>query len=119
MKVSKMKQKLCLLMLAALVVMLAYPVCAMTITMANPQGITERDILVYNSTGQLQGFYNSTSVIPLNGSEDYIFSMKPMQVNVFEDPLAWLTADAFPFVQTYATALLVIAVIVLWLRGGR
>ena len=87
--------------------------------MANPNGIAERDILVYNSTGQLQGVFNSTSTIPLNGSEDYIFSMKPLQTNPLEDPVDWLVNDAFPFIQTYVTALLIMAVVVLWLRGGK
>jgi hypothetical protein len=96
-----MKPKIIILTLLVLMALAMIPVQAMYITMANPQGITERDILVYNSTGQLQGIYNSTSTIALNGSEDYIFSMKPMQTNLLEDPASWLDNAAIPFLQTY------------------
>jgi hypothetical protein len=92
------------------------PSTAQYITMANPQGIAERDILVYNSTGQLQGVFNSTSTIPLNGSEDYIFSMKPLQTNPLEDPQDWLTNNFFPYIQTYVTALLIGVFLIYLLR---
>jgi hypothetical protein len=113
-----MKQKLCLLMLAALVVMLAYPVCGQTILMANPSGIAERDIAVYYPNGTMQGLWNSTSTIVLDSSSDYIFTMKPLQTNPLEDPGNWLTSNVFPFVSTNVLALLVIIVLAaVWYRG--
>jgi hypothetical protein len=93
-----------LLVLMALAMM---PVQAQYITMANPAGIAERDILVYNSTGSLQGVYNSTSTIELNGSQDYIFSMKPLSTNPMEDPGDWLNSVAFPFITSNLIAIIV------------
>jgi|WetSurMetagenome_2_1015567.scaffolds.fasta_scaffold22087_2 hypothetical protein len=107
MKTKKMLKKLrsnqimiLLVLLAITILIVIPPARANYITMANPQGIAERDILVYNATGQLQGLYNSTSTIELNGSQDYIFSMKPLQTNPFEDPADWLVHTAFPFMQS-------------------
>ena len=114
-----MKHKMiliCLLVLCALAVGTAG---AQYITMANPNGIAERDILVYNSTGQLQGVFNSTSTIPLNGSEDYIFSMKPLQTNPLEDPTTWLTDNAFPFVQSNIVGLMIIVVLAAMWAGRK
>jgi hypothetical protein len=92
------------------------PVQAMNITMANPSGITERDIIVYDSAGQLYGFYNSTSTISINGTEDYIFSLKPMQSNPMEDPGDWMTNDAIPFVTSNVTYIIIMVFLaMLWL----
>ena len=93
-----------LLVLMALAMM---PVQAQYITMANPAGIAERDILVYNSTGALQGVYNSTSTIELNGSQDYIFSMKPLSVNPMEDPTDWLVNRMFPLIESNLAAVII------------
>jgi hypothetical protein len=115
-----MKQKLCLLMLLALIVMVAIPACAFTITMANPGGIAERDIIVYFPNGTMQGFYNSTSVIDLDVNSSYIFAMKPLSVNPLEDPADWLKTIVFPFVQTNVLALLVIIILAaIWWKGGK
>jgi hypothetical protein len=110
-----MKQKLCLLMLASLVLMLAYPVCGQTILMSNPMGSSERDIAVYYPNGTMQGLWNSTSTIVLDNSSDYIFAMKPMQTNPLEDPGVWL-ANSFAFVGSnmiYILAIVFLATI--WL----
>ena len=111
-----MKPKIIILTLLVLMVLAMIPVQAMNITMANPSGIAERDILVYDSAGQLYGFYNSTSTISINGTEDYIFSMKPLQSNPLEDPGDWLTNNSIPFVTSNATYLiLMIFLAMLWL----
>ena len=94
-------------MLLMLIALAAIPVQAQTITMSNPAGIAERDILVYDSTGHLQGFYNSTSVITLNSSQDYVFMMKPVRTNPLEDPRDWLS-DSFSFIQSNAMVLIAI-----------
>ena len=104
-------KKLCLLALIALIAMIAMPTTAQTITMANPSGIAERDIMVYHANGTLSGFYNSTSVITLDGTQDYIFTLKPMRTNPFEDPGGWLTDEFFPFFQTNITVLIIIGMI--------
>ena len=113
-----MKQ-LTLPVIVLMALLLVIPAQAQYITMANPQGIAERDILVYNSTGQLQGVFNSTSTIPLNGTEDYIFSMKPLQTNPFEDPADWLTNTAFPFLQSQIIGIVILLVsIAIYRKGG-
>lgn len=102
-----MKRILCLTLLV-LMALAMIPVQAMNITMANPSGIAQRDIIVYDSTGQLYGFYNSTSTISVNGTEDYIFSMKPLQTNPLEDPGDWMTNVAFPFIASNVVSLIVL-----------
>ena len=106
-----MKQKLMIIALIALMAFVMMPVQAMNITMANPNGIAERDIIVYDSAGQLYGFYNSTSTISVNGSEDYIFSMKPLQTNPLEDPIDWLDNVAFPFVTSNVIGIFIIVLL--------
>ena len=109
-------KRLCLLALIALLVLMVMPTTAQTITMANPSGIAERDIIVYYANGTMQGFYNSTSVITLDSAQDYIFTLKPMRTTPLEDPDNWLTNEAFPFVQTYFIPLIVLVVLLAYLR---
>jgi hypothetical protein len=109
-----MKRILCLTLLV-LMALAMIPVQAMNITMANPSGIAQRDILVYDSAGQLYGLYNSTSTISINGTEDYVFSMKPMQTNPMEDPADWLTNNSIPFVTSNVTYIIIMIVLAaLW-----
>lgn len=111
-----MKHKLTIIALIALMAFVLMPVQAMNITMANPSGIAQRDIIVYDSLGQMYGFYNSTSTISLNGTEDYIFSMKPMQSNPMEDPADWLVNNSIPFIQSNVTYILIMIILAaIWL----
>ena len=112
-------RKLCLLALIALMVLMVMPAQAQTITMANPSGIAERDIIVYYANGTMQGFYNSTSVITTDGTQDYIFTMKPQRTNALEDPRDWLMNEAFPFVQSNFIAIIVLVVALSILVGRR
>ena len=102
-----MKPKIIILVLLILVMLSAVPVQAQTITMANPGGIAERDMIVYNTDGTMQGYYNSTSVITLNGSLDYIFTMKPVSSNVLDDPGDFLSSS-FDYVQTNVIPIVII-----------
>lgn len=92
----------------AIMAIIILPIQAMTITFANPNGIAERDYMIYNSTGQMVAFVNSTSVVTLDDGVDYIFMMKPVQTNPLEDPTDWLTNTAFPFLQSNVIAILLI-----------
>lgn len=94
-----MKKKLLSIALVLAILLVLVPANAQTITMANPAGIAERDIIVYWPNGTMYGFYNSTSVISLDPGSDYIFTMKPLQVNPLEDPGDWMTSVAFPFLS--------------------
>ena len=89
------------------IVMIAAPASAQNITFANPNGMSERDILIYDAQGQLYGLYNSTSTASINGSQDYVFAIKPLQVNPLEDPGDWMVNDAFPFVQSNLAVIIV------------
>jgi hypothetical protein len=103
----------------AFMIIFAQPVQAgysMTLTMSNPSGITERDIIVYFPNGTMQGYYNSTSVITLDTNESYIMAMKPVQTNPFDDPGDWLTNTFIPLVQSNAGfIILMVFLAMLWL----
>jgi hypothetical protein len=107
---------LTLLVLMALAMMPVYAGYSMTLTMSNPSGITERDIIVYFPNGTMQGYYNSTSVITLDTNESYIMAMKPLQSNPMEDPGDWLTNNAIPFVTSNVTYIVIMVFLaMLWL----
>jgi len=114
-----MKPKIIILTLLVLMALAMIPVQAgyeMTLTMSNPSGISERDILVYFPNGSLQGFYNSTSVITLDTNESYIMAMRPMKTNPIEDPGTWLSNDFIPLVTSNAAAIiLMVFLAMLWL----
>ncbi len=95
-----------ILVIGIMAMALLSPVQAQTITMANPSGVAERDIIVYWPNGTMQGFYNSTSVITLDSTSDYIFTMKPLSTNPLEDPGDWLNTG-FTFIQSNTIPLLV------------
>jgi hypothetical protein len=108
---------LCLMALLAIIVL---PVQAFTITFANPNGLAERDYMIYNSTGQMVAFVNSTSVVELDTAQDIVIMMKPVQTNPFEDPAAWLTDDAFPYFKTnWIPIILIFAAVGVLLYGRR
>lgn len=110
---------MCIAILGIGIEVLIIPAHAQTITMANPLGVTERDIIVYWPNGSMQGYYNSTSVITLDNSSDYIFTMKPLSLNPLEDPAEWLETNAFPFVQTNILGLVIIIILIaIYRRGG-
>jgi hypothetical protein len=93
------------------------PASAVQIVMSNPGGMAERDIVVfYGGNGTMQGFYNSTSTIDLDANSSYLFMMKPIQTNPFDDPADWLFNSVIPAVQTYALALLFIAFLIMYVR---
>jgi hypothetical protein len=100
-----MIKKLMFIMLITLMVLSA-SVQAQTITMANPGAISERDIIVYHPNGTMYGYFNSTSVITLDGNQDYIFTMKPLGANPLEDPGNFLF-DFFTYLATNVIALMI------------
>ena len=105
-----------LLVVIVIAILMIPHATAQTITMANPSGIAERDIIVYYANGTMQGFYNSTSVISLDGATDYIFTLKPMRTTPLEDPGDWLTNEALPFAQTYFVPLIALVFLIALLR---
>ena len=111
-----MKTSLMIVALAALVFLVAMPVQAQTITMSNPGGIAERDIAVYWPNGTMYGYYNASSVITLDNTSDYLFTMKPVSSNLMEDPVDWMTNTAFPFIQTNIIGIFVLVVLAAYWR---
>jgi hypothetical protein len=102
-----MKKQIIVIMLLMLIALTAIPVSAQTITMANPGGVAERDIIVYYPNQTMYGYFNSTSVITLDGATDYIFAMKPIGANPLEDPGDFLSG-IFTYMQTNVIALMII-----------
>lgn len=115
-----MKPKILMIMILALVLMAIVPVqAAQTIQMANPDSTGQRDIIVYYHNGTLYGSYNTTSLIPVDTTNDsYIFVLKPQGNNIIDDPGDWLTGTAFPFVKTNIIAILLIFAAIGILVGG-
>ena len=101
-----MKQKFLVISLLVLMALAMIPAHAQTITMANPGGIAARDIIVYWPNGTMLGLYNSTSVIEVENTSDYIFAMRPLHTNLLEDPGDWMNNTAFPFIQTNAVPII-------------
>jgi hypothetical protein len=114
-----MKPKTIILTLLVLMAVAMIPVSAMTITMANPSGVSERDILVYYFNGTAVGLYNSTSMIVIpDPTVDYIFTTKPLNSNPLEDPADFLVNVAFPFVQTNILGLVIMLILIaIWRKG--
>jgi hypothetical protein len=106
-----MKNGLMIIALVALVLMTAMPAQARTITMSNPGGIAERDIVVYWSNGTMYGYYNASSVITIDNESDYLFTMKPLSSNPLEDPTDWLGNTAFPFVTSNVIGIFLIVLL--------
>src|SRR5512133_2643718 len=102
-----MKLNVALIALLALVALVTMPVQAQTITLSNPGAIAERDIMVYFPNGTMQGFYNSTSVIEIDNTSDYIFTMKPLSSNFIDDPGDYLVNTALPFITNNVAPLVV------------
>jgi hypothetical protein len=106
-----MKNGLMIIALVALVLMAAMPAQARSITMSNPGGIAERDIVVYWPNGTMYGYYNSSSVITIDNESDYLFTMKPLSSNPLEDPTDWLGNTAFPFVTSNVIGIFLIVLL--------
>jgi len=106
-----MNKQTIILTLLVLIALAVFPVQANTITLANPGGIAERDIIVYHPNGTMYGYYNSTSVITLVDGDSYIFSMKPMSTTPLDDPGDWLSS-LIAWANTNAVVLFFIAVLI-------
>jgi len=103
--------KIIFIALIALVLMMATPTSAYSITMANPDSGYEKDLAVYFPNGTMQGFYNTTSVITLpDDGMSYTFALKPQSNNLIDNPMSWLTNYAFPFVRNNFIAIILIVV---------
>ena len=111
-----MKNSLMLIAVVALIFLAAMPAQARTITMSNPGGIAERDIVVYWPNGTMYGYYNSSSVITIDNETDYFFTMKPVSSNLLEDPVDWLSNTAFPFVTSNVIGIFVLVVLAAYWR---
>jgi hypothetical protein len=93
-----------------LILITAMPVQANTITLANPDGTGNRDVMVYYANGTFYGLYNMTSVITTDTTNNsYIFTFKPQGNNLIDDPGDWLTNTAFPYVRTNIIAIVIMA----------
>jgi len=106
------------ILMAILVVLLLPHANAQTITMANPDNVGQRDIMVYWSNGSLYGLYNTTSIITLDNTSDYLFTLKPQGNSWIDDPTDWLGNHAYPYVVSNMIPLIVIFAFLGILIGG-
>lgn len=115
-----MKPNFMLIALMALILLSVIPAQAVqTIQMANPSATSERDILVYNSSGHLVGTYNTTSLIPIDANTSYIFTLKPQYSNPLDDPVGWLNT-MLAYLTTHAIEIIVAAFLLgLFFAGAR
>jgi len=103
--------KIMFIALMALVMLAVMPVQGWTVQMSNPDGVAQRDVIVYYPNGTLWGSYNTTSLIDLGvigNTSSFIFMLKPQYVNMLDDPANFLD-QAFVFVSTNAIQIFVIA----------
>jgi len=115
-----MKKQVLLLTITTLllIAVMTIPASAQTIQMANPNALSQQDIVVYNYNGTLYGQYNTTSLITLADGTNYIFTLKPQYANPLDDPVTWLQTS-FSYVSTYATPLIIIIFLIGLLYLGR
>ncbi len=82
----------------------------MTIAMSNLDHGSSTEILVYSPDNTYLGTYNTTDLISLDDSQDYIFVLKPEQQHWFDNPLntvEWIGLET-PTVLSYALWILVV-----------
>jgi ABC-type sugar transport system permease subunit len=101
------------LLFILLLLFLCFPgAMAQTISFADPDTTTHRDVQMYgynNTSGQwgLLASYNTTSTgITLPDNTDVQFVLKPQYTSPMDDPGTWLSS-AFSFIQTNLIAILV------------
>lgn len=97
------KRLLCVLLIFYLI----FPgAMAQTVSFAEPDTLTHKDMYLYNSNGTLLGVYNTTSsAINLTGLGDIFVVIKPQYATPLDDPGAWL-ASALSWTNSNATVLI-------------
>jgi hypothetical protein len=100
--------KLCLIVL---VLSLCFPVVfAQSISFAEPDTITHKDMYMYYANGTLIGLYNTTSTgisLPSASVGDIQFTFKPKSANPLDDPAGFL-ANFFSWLSANALQLLIL-----------
>jgi hypothetical protein len=97
------------------ILFLVFPgVMAQSISFAEPDTITHKDVYLYYANGTLIGLYNTTSTgisIPNATYGDLLFVIKPQYSTPLDDPSAWLTSF-LAYINTNAIVLLAAAIII-------
>lgn len=84
---------------------------AQTISFAQPDTLTQKDIYLYAGNGTLLGLYNTTSTgIELPADTDLIFTIKPQYSTPLDDPNGFMNG-VFNGIATNATTLVLLAFI--------
>lgn len=83
-------------------------VMAQTISFADPDATTHKDVYMYNNSGQLITTFNTTSSGIELPSEDIFLVLKPQYSNPLEEPSTFLT-NAIGWLETNALALIILA----------
>jgi len=83
-------------------------VSAQTVSFAEPNTVSHKDVYLYNSSGTLLGLYNTTSTgINITDEGDVVFMFKPQYSSPLDDPSSFLDGVVSWF-QTNALALLIL-----------
>jgi hypothetical protein len=101
--------------LVLFVLLLCFPVAlAQTISFAEPDVLTHKDVYMYYANGSLIGLYNTTSTgigLPAADQGDVIFTFKAKNLNPLDDPTGSLAAIVGWF-QSNAISLVILGAVV-------
>lgn len=111
------RQKIAIILL---LLFLCFPgVMAQTVSFADPDVTTHKDLLMFNSTGHLVGTYNMTTTgIDITDLGDVMFVAKPAYSTPWDNPPDAL-ASFFAYVQTYWMPLTLVALMLALLLSRR
>lgn len=95
-----------------LILFLCFPgVMAQTVSFAEPNTVSHKDVYLYSSNGTLLGLYNTTSTgINITDYNDVVFMFKPQYSSPLDDPSSFLDG-VISWFETNALALLILGAV--------
>lgn len=100
-----------ILVFLILLVCFSCTVSAQTVSFAEPNTVSHKDVYLYSSNGSLLGLYNTTSTgINITDQGDVFFTFKPQYSSPLDDPSSFLDGIISWF-ETNALALLILGAV--------
>lgn len=98
--------------LVFLLLLLCFPgVMAQTVSFAEPNTVSHKDVYLYSSDGELLGLYNTTSTgVNITGLGDVVFMFKPQYSSPLDDPSSFLDGIIAWF-ETNALSLIILGAV--------
>jgi hypothetical protein len=110
-KVSHFSTKVKIILVLIFTSLILPGALSQTVSFAQPDTLTQKDIYLYAANGTLLGLYNTTSTgIELPNDTDLIFTIKPQYSTPLDDPSGFL-GGLIAAVQTNATTILLLGLI--------